>query len=73
MFKHWVYLLLNHVFVVVHGVDVYVFQGASEFERGEAFELLPDDERKCDICNTTCFLSAAQCSCNSGKELLLLF
>ena len=46
----------------------FASKGASESERGEAFELLPDDERKCHICHTTCFLSAAQCSCNSGRE-----
>uniref|UniRef100_A0A8D3D2V0 [histone H3]-trimethyl-L-lysine(4) demethylase n=1 Tax=Scophthalmus maximus TaxID=52904 RepID=A0A8D3D2V0_SCOMX len=31
-------------------------------ERREAFELLPDDERQCDKCKTTCFLSALACS-----------
>lgn len=31
--------------------------GVTEAER-EAFELLPDDERQCAICKTTCFLSA---------------
>lgn len=31
-------------------------RGTVEAER-EAFELLPDDERQCDICKTTCFLS----------------
>merc|ERR1719340_161659 len=31
--------------------------GVIEAER-EAFELLPDDERQCAICKTTCFLSA---------------
>ncbi|GCC17583.1 hypothetical protein chiPu_0022489, partial [Chiloscyllium punctatum] len=34
--------------------------GISEAER-EAFELLPDDERQCDKCKTTCFLSALAC------------
>ncbi|KAJ8945626.1 hypothetical protein NQ314_009157 [Rhamnusium bicolor] len=32
---------------------------------GEAFELLPDDERQCEICKTTCFLSAMTCKCSS--------
>lgn len=35
-------------------------QGITEAER-EAFELLPDDERQCDKCKTTCFLSALAC------------
>uniref|UniRef100_A0A8C4Q4Z0 [histone H3]-trimethyl-L-lysine(4) demethylase n=1 Tax=Eptatretus burgeri TaxID=7764 RepID=A0A8C4Q4Z0_EPTBU len=36
-------------------------QGTTEAER-EAFELLPDDERQCDTCKTTCFLSALACT-----------
>ncbi|CAN0189403.1 unnamed protein product [Lampetra planeri] len=36
-------------------------RGTTEAER-EAFELLPDDERQCDTCKTTCFLSALACS-----------
>ncbi|XP_077502166.1 lysine-specific demethylase 5-like isoform X3 [Amblyomma americanum] len=40
--------------------------GITDAER-EAFELLPDDERQCDYCKTTCFLSAVTCSCNSSK------
>ncbi|XP_029843134.3 lysine-specific demethylase 5A isoform X4 [Ixodes scapularis] len=40
--------------------------GIFEAER-EAFELLPDDERQCDYCKTTCFLSAVTCSCNNSK------
>uniref|UniRef100_A0A670KL75 [histone H3]-trimethyl-L-lysine(4) demethylase n=1 Tax=Podarcis muralis TaxID=64176 RepID=A0A670KL75_PODMU len=35
-------------------------KGITEAER-EAFELLPDDERQCDKCKTTCFLSALAC------------
>ncbi|XP_076331157.1 lysine-specific demethylase 5A-like isoform X4 [Tachypleus tridentatus] len=40
--------------------------GVTETER-EAFELLPDDERQCDYCKTTCFLSAVTCSCDTNK------
>ncbi|XP_028172031.1 lysine-specific demethylase lid isoform X3 [Ostrinia furnacalis] len=36
--------------------------GVTEAER-EAFELLPDDERQCHLCKTTCFLSCVTCSC----------
>ena len=42
------------------------FQGTMEAER-EAFELLPDDERQCEHCKTTCFLSAVTCSCSPSK------
>ncbi|KAG8236043.1 hypothetical protein J437_LFUL015643 [Ladona fulva] len=35
------------------------------------FELLPDDERQCEICKTTCFLSAIKCPC-SGKRIVCL-
>lgn len=31
----------------------------------EAFELLPDDERQCEVCKTTCFMSAISCKCSS--------
>lgn len=36
--------------------------GVTKAER-EAFELIPDDERQCDVCKTTCFLSAVTCTC----------
>lgn len=39
-------------------------KGVVKAER-EAFELLPDDERQCDVCKTTCFLSAVTCTCTS--------
>ncbi|XP_022082641.1 lysine-specific demethylase 5A-like [Acanthaster planci] len=41
-------------------------RGTTEAER-EAFELLPDDERQCDHCKTTCFLSAITCPCTPNK------
>ncbi|XP_063063979.1 lysine-specific demethylase 5C [Engraulis encrasicolus] len=46
-------------------------QGITEAER-EAFELLPDDERQCDKCKTTCFLSALACS-NCPEKLVCLY
>lgn len=36
--------------------------GVTNAER-EAFELLPDDERQCEVCKTTCFMSAIICMC----------
>ncbi|CAO2624503.1 Lysine-specific demethylase 5C [Lemmus lemmus] len=45
-------------------------QGVTEAER-EAFELLPDDERQCAECKTTCFLSALACyDCPGGLVCL---
>uniref|UniRef100_A0A6I8RM14 [histone H3]-trimethyl-L-lysine(4) demethylase n=1 Tax=Xenopus tropicalis TaxID=8364 RepID=A0A6I8RM14_XENTR len=45
-------------------------QGVTEAER-EAFELLPDDERQCQKCKTTCFLSALACyDCPQGLVCL---
>ncbi|XP_041859009.1 lysine-specific demethylase 5C isoform X2 [Melanotaenia boesemani] len=46
-------------------------RGITEAER-EAFELLPDDERQCDKCKTTCFLSALACS-NCSERLVCLY
>ncbi|XP_010885439.1 lysine-specific demethylase 5A isoform X3 [Esox lucius] len=37
----------------------------------EVFELLPDDERQCQKCKTTCFLSALTCPC-SPESLVCL-
>ncbi|XP_016954211.1 lysine-specific demethylase lid [Drosophila biarmipes] len=37
--------------------------GVTRAER-RAFELVNDDERHCQECNTTCFLSAVSCECN---------
>ncbi|XP_049817901.1 lysine-specific demethylase lid isoform X3 [Aethina tumida] len=44
--------------------------GVTNAER-EAFEVLPDDERQCDVCKTTCFLSAMTCSCNPNLLVCL--
>ncbi|XP_051974150.1 lysine-specific demethylase 5A-like [Xyrauchen texanus] len=33
----------------------------------EVFELLPDDERQCWRCKTTCFLSAVTCTCSPER------
>uniref|UniRef100_A0A452V3P1 [histone H3]-trimethyl-L-lysine(4) demethylase n=1 Tax=Ursus maritimus TaxID=29073 RepID=A0A452V3P1_URSMA len=45
-------------------------KGITEAER-EAFELLPDDERQCMKCKTTCFLSALACyDCPDGLVCL---
>lgn len=41
---------------------VFNFKGVTNAER-EAFELLPDDERQCEVCKTTCFMSAMTCAC----------
>ena len=36
------------------------------------FELIPDNERMCRECKTTCFLSAIQCTrCNNGKYVCI--
>lgn len=42
----------------------------TEAER-EAFELLPDDERQCEACKTTCFLSAVTCACHNSQLVCL--
>ena len=30
---------------------------------------MPDDERQCDSCKTTCFLSAVSCQCKPSRKL----
>ena len=35
------------------------------------FELLPDDERQCDLCKTSLFLSGLVCSCQSKRLVCL--
>uniref|UniRef100_A0A182NNM3 [histone H3]-trimethyl-L-lysine(4) demethylase n=1 Tax=Anopheles dirus TaxID=7168 RepID=A0A182NNM3_9DIPT len=46
--------------------------GVSNAER-EAFELLTDDARQCEICKTTCFLSAVNCKCTKNLACLRHF
>lgn len=43
------------------------FQGAIDRDR-VCFELMPDDERQCDACKTTCFLSAVSCLCKPSMS-----
>ena len=52
-------------------IVIFLSQGTKEAER-EAFELLPDDERQCDYCKTTCFLSAVTCPCKPSKYSFFL-
>ena len=51
-------------------VTSVVFQGVLMSEE-EVFELVPDDERQCSACRTTCFLSALTCSCNPERLVCL--
>jgi len=45
-------------------------KGITEAER-EAFELLPDDERQCSVCKTTCFLSGVTCPCSPNTVVCM--
>lgn len=47
-----------------------LFQGVIDSERMD-FELLPDDERQCIKCKTTCFMSAVSCACKPGLLVCL--
>jgi len=44
--------------------------GVTNSERVK-FESLPDDDKLCDFCKTTCFLSAITCSCSKDKIVCL--
>lgn len=46
-------------------------KGVTEAER-EAFELIPDDERQCRFCRTTCFLSALTCPCKPNEMVCIV-
>ncbi|XP_065085510.1 lysine-specific demethylase 5 [Ochlerotatus camptorhynchus] len=46
--------------------------GVTNAER-EAFELLSDDARQCEVCKTTCFLSAVTCKCTTNLACLRHF
>lgn len=47
-----------------------LLQGVIDSARLE-FELLPDDERQCIKCKTTCFMSAVSCDCKPGLLVCL--
>uniref|UniRef100_A0AAQ5Z887 [histone H3]-trimethyl-L-lysine(4) demethylase n=1 Tax=Amphiprion ocellaris TaxID=80972 RepID=A0AAQ5Z887_AMPOC len=46
-------------------------QAIQEMVSQEVFELVPDDERQCHKCKTTCFLSALTCSCSPDRLVCL--
>ena len=63
-------MMNDSVTSVYHISFDHLLQGVCEAER-EAFELLPDDERQCDFCKTTCFLSAITCPCTPDRVVCL--
>uniref|UniRef100_A0A8D3B8P7 [histone H3]-trimethyl-L-lysine(4) demethylase n=1 Tax=Scophthalmus maximus TaxID=52904 RepID=A0A8D3B8P7_SCOMX len=54
------------VFCKLHGLRLGVLSSEQE-----VFELVPDDERQCHKCKTTCFLSALTCSCSPDRLVCL--
>lgn len=48
-----------------------VFEWGVTMAEREPFELLPDDERQCVYCKTTCFLSALTCGCSHQRLVCL--
>lgn len=63
-------MLQEFISAIEYTVFTFSFKGVTSAER-EAFELLPDDERQCDVCKTTCFLSAVTCSCTQDRLVCL--
>lgn len=62
-------------FMLVHSIChfwelLFWFQGVKQSDE-EVFELVPDDERQCSSCRTTCFLSALTCNCSSDRLVCL--
>ena len=51
-------------------VGLPCLQGVLSSEQ-EVFELVPDDERQCQKCKTTCFLSALTCPCSPDHLVCL--
>ena len=45
-------------------------QGVSRSQQVD-YELLPDEERQCLKCRTTCYLSGITCPCSPGKLVCL--
>lgn len=68
-------MFLSNNFLVKLLLILYYFaillyqQGVTKAER-DSFELTADDLRQCEVCKTTCFLSAVTCSCQ--KSLVCL-
>lgn len=70
--------MVNNIFVlslrVIETASMTVLpaylQGVLSSEQ-EIFELVPDDERQCYKCKTTCFLSALTCSCSPDRLVCL--
>ncbi|CAG5986473.1 unnamed protein product [Menidia menidia] len=48
-----------------------VIEEEAKLRQAEVFELVPDDERQCYKCKTTCFLSALTCSCSPDRLVCL--
>uniref|UniRef100_A0A8C1XJR7 [histone H3]-trimethyl-L-lysine(4) demethylase n=1 Tax=Cyprinus carpio TaxID=7962 RepID=A0A8C1XJR7_CYPCA len=61
---------LGHMIEEEMCLHLLVLQGVLCSEQ-EVFELVPDDERQCWKCKTTCFLSALTCSCSPQRLVCL--